>query len=293
MDKRGQAVLAVAFGAFLLGLAPIGLRLSELGPQATAFWRFAFAMPVLAIAFAAHEPHLPARRIPLLAAAGVCFALDIALWHAALGYTSVVNATLASNMTPVLAAAAGWLFFKERITRAYLIGACVAIGGAGLLSFARAQSGGPMSGESGLFGDLLGLASAFWYAGYLIILRGVRTDVGARATMLVTTATSALVALGLALAFGEMLMPQTAQGWLMLILLGVLVHAGGQGLIAFGVGRLPIALSTVLLFVQPVAAAIWSWMLFGEALSTLALLGGALVLGGVWLVQTRRMERNA
>jgi drug/metabolite transporter (DMT)-like permease len=72
------------------------------------------------------------------------------------------------------------------------------------------------------------------------------------------------------------------------VALGVVTQAGGQGLIAAGLGRLPLALSAVLLWVQPVTAAGLSWALFGEALGPLALLGAALVLGGVWVVQRGR-----
>lgn len=285
MSGYSRAVFAVAAGAFLIGLAPIGMRLSELGPQATAFWRFAFALPVLALMWSA-KPEMPVKRLPVLLIAGICFGLDIAFWHAALGLTTVVNATLASNMTPIIAAFAGWLLFKERVTRAYLLGAAIALSGAMTLSYARATSGNAaVAGEAGLLGDVFGLISAVWYATYLIIVRQVRPFASTRVVMLVTTFGAAAFALGLSLTLGEALIPQTLNGWLVLIGLGVVAHAGGQGLIAYGVGQLPIALSTILLWVQPVAAAVFAWVWFGEALTPTAFLGAGLVLAGVYLVQ--------
>jgi drug/metabolite transporter (DMT)-like permease len=292
VSNRVIAIASVAGGAALLGFAPIGMRLSELGPQATAFWRFAFAFPVLTIAFAAYKPEFPAKRVPMLLLAGVFFAVDIALWHAALGKTTVVNATLASNMTPVIAAAAGWFLFRERITGIYLVGAAIAFAGAVMLSYARATGGGPMSGAGGLAGDLMGLAAAFWYALYLIVMRRERERVSARAAMMVTTFASTLVAFAIVFTAGETLTPTTARGWIIVASLGLVVQCGGQGLIAFGVGRLPIALSTVLLWIQPVAAAALSWMLFGEALGVLAFAGAALVLAGVFIAQ-RQSARKA
>lgn len=286
-STRAAAVASVAAGAALLGFAPIGMRLSELGPQATAFWRFAFALPVLAIAFGAYRPEWPGKHIPMLLLAGFFFALDMALWHAALGKTTVVNATLASNMTPVIAAAAGWFLFRERITGIYLAGAAIAFAGAVMLSYARATGGGPMSGAGGLVGDLMGLGAAFWYALYLIVMRRERAGVGARAAMMVTTFASLVAAFAIALLSGEAMLPHTARGWLVLAALGLVVQCGGQGLVAFGVGRLPIALSTALLWIQPVAAAAISWALFGEALGVLAFIGAALVLAGVWFAQRR------
>jgi drug/metabolite transporter (DMT)-like permease len=102
------------------------------------------------------------------------------------------------------------------------------------------------------------------------------------------TLSSAFVALLLSLGFHEALLPHTLTGWLMLIGLGLVVHVGGQGLIAFGVGRLPIVASTVLLWMQPLVAAALSWIMFGEALGPLALAGAALVLAGIYVVQRTR-----
>ena len=88
--------------------------------------------------------------------------------------------------------------------------------------------------------------------------------------------------------FGEALLPRTALGWANLIGLGLVVQVGGQGLIAYGVGRLPIVASTVLLWMQPLVAAVLSWILFDETLGALALLGAALILGGIYVVQRYR-----
>ncbi len=288
MTERTRAILCVALGAALLGFAPIGLRLSEVGPQATAFWRFIFALPVV-LALATYTPRqgqaAALRRAPILAVAGFLFALDIAFWHASLTMTTVANATLLSNMTPILAALAGLFWFREKIASSFWVGAPVALAGAGLLTLARAQSG---QGQEGLTGEIVALISAVWYAAYLILVARYRRDVPVWPLMAITTAASAVTALGATILVGESLWPQTWIGWAILVGLGVVVHGGGQGFIAMGLGRLPIALSTVVLWVQPVAAAAVSWVLFGEAMGPLALAGAALVLGGVYIVQRAR-----
>lgn len=284
--QRTRAILAVALGAAIIGLAPVGMRFSELGPQATAFWRFAFAIPMLAlIALVLKAPASSTRDTRLLVVAGACFALDMALWHAALGLTTVANATLFSNMTPILAAAAGWLLFKERIGKGWLLGAGIAVVGAALMSLSRAQEG-----QGTFTGDALGMASAVWYAAYLLVLRGVRDRVGAAVAMLTTTAAAMVCAAIATVVMGEpfVITHMTLQGWLVLIFLGVFVHTFGQGLIAYGLGQLPITLSTVLLWVQPVSAAVWGWLLFSEGLSPAGILGAVLILAGVFVVQRER-----
>jgi drug/metabolite transporter (DMT)-like permease len=276
-----RAVLCVAAGAALIGLAPIGLRMSEVGPVATAFWRFVFAIPaLLAIAMVVRAP---LGRPGLLAAAGAAFGAEIAIWHVALTLTTVANATLFSNMTPIIAALAGFFLFKERISGGFAVGAGIAVGGAVMLSLGR--EGG---GAAALTGDLLGLLSAVGYATYLIILGRARRSVGVAPAMLITTVFAMLVTGLGALVLNEPIWPQTWQGWAVLVGLGLVVHVGGQGLIALGIGRLPIALSTVLLWVQPVAAAGFAWALFNEALAPLGMAGAGLVLGGLFLVQRAR-----
>jgi drug/metabolite transporter (DMT)-like permease len=286
---RTKAILAAMLGAGLIGLAPIWVRASELGPQATNFWRFVFALPILG-ALAATSPGVSRRELSWLVLAGVLFGFELGLWATAVGLTTIANATLLTNMTPVVAAVFGWIVFKERLGPQILFGGAVALAGAVTLTLARAQSGqGPANPELGWVGDGLAMASAFGYAGYLLIVRSLRDRVSVGAVMFWSSLTGGVFALGAALLTGEMqFFPTTLQGWLVLVGLGVVCQAGGQGLIAYGVARLPIVVSTVLLWTQPVVAAALSWLLFNEALGPTAALGGVLILAGIFMVQRAR-----
>src|SRR2546430_8992402 len=99
------ALIALFAGALAIGSSGIFVRLSETGPTATAFWRGAFALPLLAV-WAGLEPRARAAatppaatppaatpmarswRDPMFFCAGVFFAGDLALWHASLLLTS-------------------------------------------------------------------------------------------------------------------------------------------------------------------------------------------------------------
>jgi drug/metabolite transporter (DMT)-like permease len=289
---QGKAALAALTGASLIGLAPIAIRLSEVGPNATNLWRFLFALPILA-AWATVSRPIPTRRQTLwLVAGGVLFGLEISLWAIALNLTTITNATLLVNLTPVFAALFGWLWLKERLNAPTLAGGLVAMAGAVTLALARAQSdGGPSAApEHGWLGDSISLLGALFYAAYLMIVRSLGKEVSVGAVMFWATLAAAVVAAGMSIALGEVLLPQTWVGWALLIGLGLFVQVGGQGLIAYGVGRLPIVVSTVLLWMQPLVAAALSWMLFNEALGPTALLGAALVLAGIYVVQRSRAQ---
>lgn len=285
---RLGGVAAVALGGALIGLAPIAVRLSEVGPLATNLWRFLFALPILAL-WAARSAPTARRDLFWLLAAGVLFGIELNLWAIALTKTTVANATLLANTTPVFAAAFGWFVFKERLGAGVLLGGLCAMIGAVLLTLGRAQTGvGPADAEQGLIGDGLGLAAAVGYAGYLLIVRSLGSRVSVGAVMFWAGVSSAALTFVLCLITGERLFPHSVEGWALLVGLGAFVQVGGQGLIAYGVGRLPIVISTVLLWTQPLAAAALSWMLFSEALGPVALIGAALVLGGLYIVQRAR-----
>lgn len=287
---QGKAALAALTGGALLGLSPIAMRLSELGPHASNFWRFLLALPILALWAGLSRPIPSARQTGWVLLAGILFGIEVSLWGAALGLTTVTNATLLANLTPVFAALFGWFLFRERLSLPVMAGVAISLAGAVLLAIARARAAAGPTGdpETGWIGDALGLCAAVGYAGYLLILRMLGKQVNVGAVMFWATIGAGLVALTLALLFHEPLLPRTLNGWLLLLGLALIVQVGGQGLIAYGVGRLPIVASTVLLWMQPLVAAALSWMLFSEVLGPMALMGAALVLAGIYVVQRSR-----
>jgi drug/metabolite transporter (DMT)-like permease len=289
---QGKAALAALTGASLIGLAPIAIRLSEVGPNATNLWRFLFALPILAAWAALSRPIPSGGQTLWLVLGGLLFGLEISLWAVALNLTTVTNATLLVNLTPVFAALFGWLWLKERLSVPVLAGGTVALVGAVTLALARAQTGGgpAEAAAHGWIGDSISLLGALFYAGYLMIVRALGKNVSVGAVMFWATLAAACVAAAISFALGEVMLPQTWFGWAMVIGLGLFVQVGGQGLIAYGVGRLPIVVSTVLLWMQPLVAAALSWILFGEALSAAALFGAALVLAGIYAVQRSRAQ---
>jgi drug/metabolite transporter (DMT)-like permease len=106
--------------------------------------------------------------------------------------------------------------------------------------------------------------------------------------MLWATLAATAVSAVWSVASGEVMLPRSAAGWLLVIALGVVVQVGGQGLIAYGVARVPLVVSTVLLWMQPLVAAALSWIMFGEALGAWAFVGAALILAGIYAVQRAR-----
>ncbi len=281
----------MALGGLCIGYAPIGLRLSVaegFGPQATAFWRFLFSVPLvlLLIRMTGRWPGKPNRYAVL---AGVFFAFDIGFWHVGLTMTTVANATFIVNLGNAGVGLTAWLFLKERPSGIWFIGAFIALAGASLLSL----GGVSVEGSGALRGDLLALGAAVMVSGYLLCAKIARRDMNALDVLFWTSLAETLVALPIVLASGETLaVPSFTALWAPLSI-AMLAQVVGQGCIIAGVGRLPAALAGVMILVQPVAAASISWVLFGEVLTSLQVLGAGIVLAGIALAQVRRRKRAA
>lgn len=218
---------------------------------------------------------------PLLLAAGFAFAGDLGFWHASVTLTSVANSTLLANLASIFVTLAAWIFLQQRPTRLFLAGLGAALAGVMLLVHTSLAFS-----STGLVGDALGVVTAMFYAGYILAVKALR-DRGESTLhlMAVTSTITALFLFPVALASGEAMLPASAFGWWILIGLALISHAAGQGLIAYALAHLPAAFSMVSLLFQPVMAALFAWVLLSEGLVPLQILGGLVVLAGIYLAR--------
>jgi len=276
-----KALAVLVLGAAVIGVAPILVRLADAGPAAVGFWRVIFATPLLFLMAQKTDGGVGgAPRLALLA--GAAFALDLIFWHYGIAFTSVANATVLTNLTPVVVTAVAWVVFKQRPRNLFVAAVALAVGGAWLMAAGR---GAHAPGSNPPLGDAFSLITAVWYALYFLAVSAARRTVGATRVMFWSGMASAPLLLLTAVALGEDLLPRSAGGWAACVGLG-LMHVAGQGSIAWALGRLPAATASVVVLVQPVVAAILGWMLFAEALGPVQALGAGIALAGVVLAQT-------
>lgn len=280
------ALIALFSGAVAIAFAPIFVRLSELGPVATAFYRILLALPVL-MSWMGWDQRAAATRRPAtlrdyvrLSLTGLFFAGDLAVWHWSIALTSVANATLLANAAPVFVTLGGWWLFGARVTRLFLLGMALALGGMGVLMSASVSIG-----VEHLWGDGLGLLTAVFYAGYILSVGRLRAEFSTPTIMAWSGLVTAAVLLPVAAVSGENLWPATLYGWAVLAALALISHAGGQSFIAYALAHLPVTFSSVGLLLQPATAALLAWVLLGEALSPWQGLGGVVVLSGIFLAR--------
>ncbi|MGE4218063.1 MAG: DMT family transporter [Alphaproteobacteria bacterium] len=274
-------------GAVAVGASTIFVRLSDLAPLPSAFFRPLLAVPVLFVWMRLQAARPGAGRRPRgiadharLLLAGAFFGGDLAFWHLAIHHTSVANATLLANTAAIHVTVAGWLFFGRRARPVFLAGMGLAILGSACL-----VSGTLRFAPENLAGDVYGLITALFLTAYMLALERLRAEFDTATIMTWTSIGTAAVLFPVAMATGDAMISQTAFGWGMLLGLALVSHAAGQGLIAYALAHMPVAFATVGLLLETVAAAALAALILGEALSAWQIAGGAIVMAGIALAR--------
>ncbi len=278
------ALAALVLGGAAIGGSPIFVRLSEVGPMATAFWRVALALiPIFIVSLMKKDAGPNLSDYGMLVLPGVMLALDLAAWHLSLTMTSVANATLLANLAPVFVTLIAVLVFRARTSGVFLLGLLLALAGVVILK------GGPAGlGNGDLSGDGAAMIAAFFYACYILAIGRLRSRFDTIRIMLWSTASAAVCIFPIAFFFEGQMLPATLYGWSILFGLAFISHAGGQVAITYALAYLPPAFSSLTLLLQPVVAAILAWALLNEAIGTMQALGAAVVLAGIMVARTSR-----
>jgi drug/metabolite transporter (DMT)-like permease len=280
------ALPALILGGLAIGSSPIFVRLSEVGPIATAVWRVALALPILFLWYRAERARGEAARPQglsdylALTLPGIFIAADLVAWHWAIHVTSVANATLLANLAPIFVTFGAWLLFRTPIRPIFIAGLAVAVAGVVVLK------GGPGAfGDGHLGGDAMAALAAVFYGGYILSVGRLRDRFSVATVMLWTSAVAAAVTLPLALLTEPVFLPPTLYGWVILLGLSWISQVAGQSLITYALAWLPAAFSSLTLLIQPVAAAALAWIILAEPLGPAQGVGGALVLVGILLAR--------
>jgi drug/metabolite transporter (DMT)-like permease len=277
-----------------MGISPIFVRFAsadmagapaDVGPFASAFWRVSLCLPLLYAWMRLEESRAPAGTLTIRFSkasivGGLVFAGDLFFWHLAILKTTVANATFFATMAPLFVVLVVWLVLRQRVSRGTFAGlALCLLGGAALIGQSL------QADPARIVGDLYGIATAFFFGMYFLAASRARKTAGAaRVTFEAALITSAIL-LVVALVLDPRIIPHTGRGIAALLAMSYISHAGGQGLLSIALGRLPPVFSSLVIFLEAVAAAVFGWAVLGEPLSFIQGLGGALILVGIWIAR--------
>jgi drug/metabolite transporter (DMT)-like permease len=279
--------ICAALGAVTIAFSSILVRLSHASPSTAAIFRCAYALPLLGLIAWAEDRRLGKRSWEdrkWAIASGVFFSVDLVLWHRSIGDVGAGLATVLANVQVVLVPLVAWAVLSERPGRKVLAALPIAMLGVLLISGALEHGA---YGRNPTRGAIYGLAAGVAYVGFLLLLRHGGSDLRRPAGPLfdaTAVATVICVIGGLALGDGDLAPDWPGAGWL--ITLALTSQVLGWLLITSSLPRLPAALTSLLLTIQPVGSVALGALIFGEAPSSLQLIGVLFVLAGL-IVATR------
>lgn len=283
--SRRRAYVALGIGVIGIGWSAIFVRWTGIPGSSSAFYRMALAQLVFlpwSLASGTRIGMLKPRAIGAAVLAGVFFAADLAFFNTAVMTTTVGNATLLGVNAPVFVALGAWLFYGERPTAAFWSGFVLSVTGVAAIVGVDVLRH-PKLGT----GDLLAIAGAVCYAGYLLYVQRSRIGMDALTFSALSGVVAALTLLAICLAIGAPLRGFGRGTWSALIGLALITQVVGHLGVAYSLGRLPVSATSVVLLAQAPLTAILAVPLLHEGITALQLMGGALVLVGIYVVNRR------
>src|SRR3954470_4034264 len=284
-----EPVVAGVLGALTIAFSAILVDLADVSPAAAAFFRCLYALPLLG-ALAWWEDKRHGRRAwrerRLAISAGALFAVDLIAWNHAIADVGAGLATVLGNLQVVVVPFLALALLGERVPRRILLALPLVCFGVVLVSGAL---------ESGAYGShpargvLYGIVTGLTYAAFLLVQsqgsRDLRRPAGPLFDMSLV-ATVAAAAYALALGDSALVPAWPSAGWLLVLALTSQVL--GWLLITVSLPRLPAAMTSLTLTIQPIGSVLLGAALLRQDPSVLQLAGVACILAGLLSVAVRR-----
>jgi drug/metabolite transporter (DMT)-like permease len=290
---RERPVLTAVIGALTIAFSAIFVRLADVSPVTAAVFRCAYALPPLGLlAWWEHRRFGPRARgqARLAWVAGAFFAADLVLWHYAIGEVGAGLATVLGNTQVVIVPIAAWLLLGEKPAARVAASVPVVLIGVVLIS---GVLGADAYGRNPVLGVAFGTATGLAYAGFLLVQRRANADHRRPAGPLFDATLSAAVVsllLGLILRDVDLVPAWPSHGWL--ILLALCVQVLGWLIISISLPRLPAAVTSVVLTIQPVGSVLLGIWILSEAPSAFQLVGVLFILAGLLMTTLRFRVRG-
>lgn len=278
---RAYVILLLSVASF--GATGIFAKLADAPGMVVATWRVLVAMVLLTIPYLRQPAHLRRLDGPRLRSAWIgatFFAASVVIFHIALDYTTASNATFLGNLAPIWVGLLTLFVLRQRLPRLFWPGVVVALFGAALIVFGN---GGLQALRTG---DIIVLFNSSMWAAYQVVTGQARARVSTVTWVWVVVAISTLYLVPLTLLTGNTLFGYSTTTMLAMFSSGMISQTGGFLGYSFALGFIDATRVSVINLLQPVVTTIFAVLLLSETFVGWQILGGFLVLAGVYLVNS-------
>jgi drug/metabolite transporter (DMT)-like permease len=278
--------LGLLAGILSLSMSAIFVRWANAPGIVMALARMGIATLALAPVFAWKLRKMPSKPgkadLGLAALGGLMIALDHSTWNTSIQFTSVANATLFNNLSPLWVALIAWLFWHERLRFRFWLGLAVTMVGAVTIMGDSLWHNASLNG-----GDAIAVLSSLFYALYFMITQRARARMQTLVYIWLAVAVAVLILLAACLVLGLPLTGYPTSTYLAFLGAGLFSQIVGYFGVGYALGHLPASIVAPTMIAQPLVTMLLAIPLTGEGLSLLQVVGGLAILSGIYLVNRR------
>lgn len=217
---------------------------------------------------------------------GIFLAIHFVLWFESLKHTSVASSTTIVCTEVIWVALGFWFLLKGKISKKAIGAIGITFAGSVLIACADSVT------EGHLYGDILALLAAVAVAIYTLIGRIVREKVSTSVYTYVVYVSCATVLVATCMVQDNGLFDYGLSAIVVGLLLAVFSTILGHSVFSWCLKYFSPAFVSASKLCEPVVAAIFAGILFGEVATWLFLTGGGMILGGVLFYSKIEMEEK-
>lgn len=291
MDQIKKSYILLILGAILISFSPVLIKDTGAPGTVTAFYRLFFGTITLIVPFTItrikSKEKLKIKGVLIAVVAGLCLAIDMAMWATGIMLSNAAMPTLVGNLAPLWVGIGAFFFFKERQNSKFWIGLLIALTG---VTFLMVQD---LYQPDGIFKGLtLGLFAGMFYAAFMLLTQIGRKFLNTISYLFISSLATSIFLGIFVLVQGIEFTGYAPKAWILFVIMGVMIQAGAWFLINFAQGYLPASLVSATLLAQPVLAAVIAFLMLGEKLTLWQIIGGIVVVTGIYTVHFAKMKKK-
>ena len=296
LEEATPPMIALAVAVIAISTSAILVRWSTAPSLVKALYRVCFTVALLGpFVLARHGERvrsLSYRNLLVAGLAGVALAIHFASWFESLAWTSVAASVTLVQAQPLFVACGAALLLDERVTRRMGAGIAVALGGMVVMSLGDALTGGAVAGARPLYGNALAIVGAIAVAAYMLVGRSLRRRIPLLPYVLVVYSACAATLLVLAVGRGAPLLGYPTREWLLFVGMAIGPGLFGHTVINWALAHVESSVVSVSLLGEPVMSTVLALVLLSEVPTPVTIVGGAAVLGGIYVTAADRSNHG-
>ena len=280
-------VLAVFIAVFAWGIGPLLFLAPSISINSVLFYRVLFWPPLLYLIVRRNGAKLNDKLFRSVLVPGILFGVSTIFGFTAITTTSVANATIIGNISTAMVLFVAPRFLNEKISKSQVVLALTSFAGVATIVFGAGNTGG-----SSLFGDFLALVNALTWTIYFISSKRRRVDgVDTWQFLFGVSVIQVFVVVPYALLTSNDILQITWRDLGFLIAMTLFSGTIGHSFMLWAQKYVDASVSSLILLLGPVISSAGAWLVYGQQISLVQVIGGAIVLAS--LAGVVRMSSSA